>query len=789
MRQSSAPKSFEEKTMAYLVLARKWRPTGFEAITGQEHVTRTLRNAIAQDRVHHAFLFCGARGVGKTSAARVLAKALNCHAFDGPTAEACGVCSACKEIAAGTSVDVFEIDGASNRGIGEIRELRDGVAYAPQRDRFKIYIIDEVHMLTTEAFNALLKTLEEPPAHVKFIFATTEPHKIPVTILSRCQRFDFKRIPMPIMVQRLSEILTAEGVRLDDAALRLVARESEGSMRDALSLLDRIISACGAEADFAAVANVLGVADRAWLNKLVLAALERNPASGLEVVAEVFNYGIDLRKFVSDLVHHLRDLAMIQVVGDDAPTELSTDEQQALKAIGERFTPEDVQRLVRMTAETAERLVQASFPRLELEMLVIRMGRMHPVQPLESLLRRLTQLERHLTSGEPLPPPRPSADASEGASHPKAEAQAKDLGRPILAKTSTLSAVAPVSVPPVQPSSPPPVNVAPPAPPPAAPPPAAPPAAPAPPPAAPPAATAPIPPPAAPPAASAPMPSPAAPPAASAPMPSPAPPAPAPAAPPAAPAPPPAAPPAATAPTPPPAAPPAPAPELGAPPPVRPPEPTSAVTLTAPAPGEFSDDDMFEDSEDDSEPMFVPTFNPDFGPSEGPPAAANLDAPSDDADFVIESTRASPHGRRKPLSAIIHTPLEPESWSTLVHALRATEPSLAGALSHLAVRGFTDGTLELDVAGVVTHKRVAASLDDITLLVSELCPLVTTIALHKVEEVSESPHQRRVEALRAKRERLRTELETHPLIVALQDRLGGVLGAVELAETEERSLG
>ncbi len=402
--------------MAYLVLARKWRPKGFDAITGQEHVTRTLMNAIAQNRVHHAFLFCGARGVGKTSAARVLARALNCQASDGPTASACGTCAACREIAAGTSVDVFEIDGASNRGIGEIRELRDGVAYAPQRDRFKVYIIDEVHMLTTEAFNALLKTLEEPPAHVKFIFATTEPHKIPVTILSRCQRFDFKRIPMPIMVGRLGEILEAEGVRIDPAGLRLVARESEGSMRDALSLLDRVISACGQEASLEAVSAVLGVADRAWLNRLLAAAFARDARAGLRIITEAFDFGVDLRKFTSDLVHHLRDLAMVQVAGADAPTELSPDEQGALAKLAAETSPEDVARLLRMAVETAERLVQASFPRLELEMLVIRMCRLHPVAPLDGLLQRLAELERRLTRGEGGGPP------------PKAEAQAKDLG-------------------------------------------------------------------------------------------------------------------------------------------------------------------------------------------------------------------------------------------------------------------------------------------------------------------------------------------------------------------------
>jgi DNA polymerase-3 subunit gamma/tau len=404
--------------VAYLVLARKWRPRGFDAITGQEHVTRTLKNAITQNRVHHAFLFCGARGVGKTSAARVFARALNCRKGDGPTTDPCGECSACIEITAGTAVDVFEIDGASNRGIGEIRELRDGVAYAPQRDRYKIYIIDEVHMLTTEAFNALLKTLEEPPAHVKFIFATTEPHKIPVTILSRCQRFDFKRIPLAVMAQRLSEILASEGVNMDPAGLRLVARESEGSMRDALSLLDRVISFAGTEATYETVASVLGVADRAWLNGLVQAAIDRNIPAALSVVGEAFEYGLDLKKFASDIVHHLRDAAILQVAGDQAPTDLSKDERDALTEVGKRFQPEDLQRLVRLWTETAERLVQASFPRLEVEMAVIRMCRLRPLQPIDGLIQRLEALERRLESGTPLPP---IAATPPGTLRPKAE--------------------------------------------------------------------------------------------------------------------------------------------------------------------------------------------------------------------------------------------------------------------------------------------------------------------------------------------------------------------------------
>ena len=228
--------------MSYEVLARKWRPKVFEDVIGQEHVTQTLINAIKTDRLAHAYLFSGARGVGKTSVARILAKAINCE--EGEPGIPCDHCQSCTEIAKGSSVDVQEIDGASNRGIDEIRELRETIKYMPSSSKFRVYIIDEVHMLTLPAFNALLKTLEEPPPHVKFIFATTEPHKVPITILSRCQRFDFKRIPVGKVLEQLERIAKEEGIEANKSALTLIARESEGSMRDAESLLDGIIGAC-----------------------------------------------------------------------------------------------------------------------------------------------------------------------------------------------------------------------------------------------------------------------------------------------------------------------------------------------------------------------------------------------------------------------------------------------------------------------------------------------------------------------------------------------------------------
>src|SRR3954466_5973940 len=250
--------------MSYLVLARKYRPQRFDELVGQEHVARTLSNAIAQNRVHHAFLFTGARGVGKTSAARILAKALCCA--QAPTATPCGVCDLCKEIVSGQSVDVLEIDGASNAGDDDVRTLREGVRYLPSKGKKKVYIIDEVHMLSISAFNALLKTLEEPPPHVVFVFATTEVHKIPSTIMSRCQRYDFKLIPTARLVEHLSGILTAEKLAFDVDGLRLVARQAAGSVRDALSLLDQVIAYVG-EATITRenVAEVLGVADRRLL--------------------------------------------------------------------------------------------------------------------------------------------------------------------------------------------------------------------------------------------------------------------------------------------------------------------------------------------------------------------------------------------------------------------------------------------------------------------------------------------------------------------------------------------
>src|SRR2546425_6004513 len=299
--------------MSYTVIARKWRPQNFEDVVGQRTITQTLQNAIRSKRVAHAFIFSGPRGVGKTTTARILARALNCHR--GPTAEPCGECVSCIEIAAGNSLDVQEVDAASNRGIDDIRELRDNIKYRPARDRFKIFIIDEVHMLTNEAFNALLKTLEEPPEHVKFIMATTEPHKVPVTILSRCQHFEFKMIPYQQILERLRLIAQSEGIQISDYALRLICSASEGSMRDAQSALDQVLAFSGKEVRDEDVRALLGVIAEDLLNTVVDAVTERNRGVLLDQVHEVAAHGHDLRVFCRKLLEHFRHLVVIKAAG------------------------------------------------------------------------------------------------------------------------------------------------------------------------------------------------------------------------------------------------------------------------------------------------------------------------------------------------------------------------------------------------------------------------------------------------------------------------------------------
>ena len=378
--------------LSYLVLARKWRPQTFSDLVGQEHVSQTLKNAIDGGRVAHAFLFTGARGVGKTSSARILAKALNCES--GLSVEPCNVCSTCLEITEGNSVDVFEIDGASNTGVDDIRELRDNIKYLPSRSRYKIFIIDEVHMLTTNAFNALLKTLEEPPPHVKFIFATTEPHKVPITILSRCQRFDFKRIALPRIVARLRYIVDQEAVEVSDQALAVVARKGDGSMRDALSTLDQVLAFCGNSVADADVAALLGVVDRRLIMDACRAALEGSLRGVLEIVAQVDGFGYSMRQFCQELIDRFRSMLILRALGDAGDLlELSDAELEELRAQGAGHAACDLQRHLTLLLKAEGEMSHASFPRLILEMALIKMATLAPAIPVQELLSRLAALE------------------------------------------------------------------------------------------------------------------------------------------------------------------------------------------------------------------------------------------------------------------------------------------------------------------------------------------------------------------------------------------------------------
>lgn len=398
--------------MAYLAIARKYRPATFDEIVGQKHVTQTLRNAIARGRVHHAYLFCGARGVGKTTAARALAKALNC--VNAPTDTPCGVCSSCVDINSGNSPDLIEIDGASNNSVDDIRELRDNVRYAPTQGGKKIYLVDEVHMLSNAAFNALLKTLEEPPPHVVFLFATTEPHKIPDTILSRVQRFDFKRIPAGAVVQRLQEISQAEGVNITETGLRLIARAGEGSMRDSQSLLDKVISFGGEDITDEMVAQTLGLIDRTLLMNMIRGLLKGEPAKCLEVIATVYDYGYEMTQFSEELMEFIRHATLLRLSPSAKDQiELPAEDLAELEEMVKETSPDVLTRIFQVLLETHDHVNRAARPRIILEMAVARLSDIRPVQPMAELVARLEHLQKRL--GEP-GPRRPSArSAARGA--------------------------------------------------------------------------------------------------------------------------------------------------------------------------------------------------------------------------------------------------------------------------------------------------------------------------------------------------------------------------------------
>ncbi|MFA4915838.1 MAG: DNA polymerase III subunit gamma/tau [Syntrophales bacterium] len=386
--------------MKYIVLARKWRPQIFEDVVGQEHVVKTLRNAIIQDRIAHAFIFSGPRGTGKTSVARIMAKALNCE--KGPASIPCNTCANCREITDGISMDVREIDGASNRGIDEIRELRESVKFFPASSRYKIYIIDEVHMLTREAFNALLKTLEEPPPHVIFVFATTEIHKVPATILSRCQCFDFRRIPVRLITDNLKRIAEAESIHISETILTWIAEAGDGSIRDAQSIFDQVISYAGFDIKESDVEELLGRTDRRFLFKLSEAVLKRNTAGCLEIIDEAYYAGVDMKYFYQTLLGHFRNLLLTMITGDaKALLDLADDEIVKLKAQTEGVSRQTLQHLLDILMAEEENVRKSYNARLNIEVILIRMAYLEPMIPIDEILAKIEALGKRLSSAKP----------------------------------------------------------------------------------------------------------------------------------------------------------------------------------------------------------------------------------------------------------------------------------------------------------------------------------------------------------------------------------------------------
>jgi DNA polymerase-3 subunit gamma/tau len=356
--------------VSYQVFARKYRPQTFDDLVGQTHVTRTLKNAVEQNRLAHAYLFVGPRGTGKTSTARILAKSLNC--VNAPTITPCGVCDSCKEIAGGNSLDVLEIDGASNNGVEQVRELRDNVRYAPSKGRFKIYIIDEVHMLTSQAFNALLKTLEEPPPHVKFIFATTEPQKVLPTILSRCQRFDMHRIPANLIADHLQFIAKQEKITLESTASHAIARAADGGLRDAESMLDQLVAFCGDKIAEADVLNVFGLTSEFTVAQFTEHLLRRSTVEALDLLHSEADKGKDMMKLMSDLIAHLRDLLVFKVKPEAVSDEVDPELQKRFQRAAELVETDRLLELIDQFAAAEGRMKWVPNKKLHFEVAVIK---------------------------------------------------------------------------------------------------------------------------------------------------------------------------------------------------------------------------------------------------------------------------------------------------------------------------------------------------------------------------------------------------------------------------------
>ena len=408
----------------YQVTARKWRPTMFGTVVGQDHITHTLINAIKSDRVHHAYLFSGPRGVGKTTTARILARALNClNPSEG--GEPCGECESCDAIAGGRSMDVVEIDGASNNSVDDIRGLRDSAKYPPVTGRYKLYNIDEVHMLSTSAFNALLKTLEEPPSHLIFVFATTEPHKVLPTILSRCQRFDFRRMQVDSIVSRLKHIAISEGMSPEDDALVVIARKADGSMRDAQSIFDQVRAFCGENFSYEMVHEALNLIDQEFYFRITSMMAEKNPAEAFEIVHHIMATGYDVEEFLVGLAEHFRHLLSVLTIGSARLIETIDAVRERYLRESRQFGEGDLIRALRMTLETQREIRSVAAPRLRLELLLTSLAVMDRTVQLDQLLAAI--------DGMPEEPETPSITERIAQAAPKKEvAPAEEETPPIV---------------------------------------------------------------------------------------------------------------------------------------------------------------------------------------------------------------------------------------------------------------------------------------------------------------------------------------------------------------------
>ena len=420
--------------MGYVALYRQWRPQDFENLIGQEHISTTLKNAVGTGKIAHAYLFSGPRGTGKTSTAKILAKALNC--VDGPTATPCNRCPNCERITLGTSMDVFEIDAASNRGIDEIRDLREAVKFTPVEGNYKVYIIDEVHMLTTEAFNALLKTLEEPPAHVVFVLATTEPHKIPATIHSRCQRYDFRRIPVPEIERRLSDIAENCGLLVSVEALHLIAVHADGGLRDALSILDQC-TALGVDLLTAdTVRSLLGLVGHEWVWKLTDAMADRDAAKVLLTLDELLSLGKDARQILLELALHARSLMLHKAAPDIAGVEMYSEDRTVLARQSDKFSHDDLVKMIQGLQLAVNETKWTTETRITVEMALLAVCRRGAGADLTALAERVAALEAVLSgAGESKPFPQivtPKASPAHSAEipRPKREAAVGRLEQP-----------------------------------------------------------------------------------------------------------------------------------------------------------------------------------------------------------------------------------------------------------------------------------------------------------------------------------------------------------------------